>query len=382
MLDVNRLRVIDAVARHGSVTAAAKELHYSQPSVTHHLARLEAETGAQLLQRVGRGIRLTPAGQLLADRAAEIIGRIDAAGAELSAHVGLNAGRVRLAGFASANGSLVPAALATLADRHPGLEISLTDTHPLDALELLRTGKVEVAIIFRYDETEPEPPGVRLHHLLDDPVYVLSTRRERGLATLRDATWIAGCERCRSHLLSLCADAGFDPRIGYSSDDMVVMQAWVAAGLGVATQTGLALRAHHIDGVVATELPGSKRHIYAATYGEPPDPPATAALLAALAEAATSAADQPRPAAAGYRRSSAQATNAPPPEHAGDRGEDALRLRRLGRLLLGDRALLERALEHLLGPGELERQHGEADRDHEEGRAGQDEHRRSRRAAA
>src|SRR5918995_226870 len=290
MLDVNRLRVIDAVARHGSVTAAAKELHYSQPSVTHHLARLEAETGAQLLQRVGRGIRLTPAGQLLADRAAEIIGRIDAAGAELSAHVGLNAGRVRLAGFASANGSLVTAALATLANRYPSLEISLTDTHPLDALELLRTGKVDVAIIFRYDETEPEPPGVRLHHLLDDSIHVLSTRRERGgLASLRDATWIAGCERCRSHLLSLCADAGFEPRIGYSSDDMVVMQAWVSAGLGVATQTGLSLVAHHIDGVVATELPGSKRHIYAATYGEPPDPPATAALLAALAEAATSA---------------------------------------------------------------------------------------------
>jgi DNA-binding transcriptional LysR family regulator len=70
---------------------------------------------------------------------------------------------------------------------------------------------------------------------------------------------------------------------------MVVMQALVRAGLGLATQTGLSLRAHHIDGVVATELPGWERHIYAATYGEPPDPPATAAVLAALAEAATSA---------------------------------------------------------------------------------------------
>src|ERR671928_1495255 len=98
MLDVTRLRVLEAVARTGSVTEAAKELHYSQPSVSHHLARLEQETGAQLLQRVGRGIRLTPAGQLLAGRAAEILGRVEAAAAELSAHVGLTAGRVRLAG--------------------------------------------------------------------------------------------------------------------------------------------------------------------------------------------------------------------------------------------------------------------------------------------
>jgi DNA-binding transcriptional LysR family regulator len=289
MLDVNRLRVIDAVARHGSLTAAARELHYSQPSVTHHLARLEAETGAQLLQRVGRGIRLTPAGQLLADRAAEIIGRIDAADAELSAHVGLTAGRVRLAGFSSAIGSLVPRAAAALAQTHPGLQISLTDTHPEDALELLRAGRIEVAIIFRYDETEPEPVGVRLHHLLDDPVYLLSSGRARKLAALRDATWIAGCARCRSHLLSLCADEGFEPRIAYISDDMVVMQALVAAGLGVTTIPGLALRVHREQGTVASELPGSQRHVYAATYGEPPDPPATTALLAALAEAAAAA---------------------------------------------------------------------------------------------
>jgi DNA-binding transcriptional LysR family regulator len=287
MLDVTRLRVIDAVARRGSVTAAAEELHYSQPSVSHHLARLEAETGAQLLQRAGRGIRLTPAGQLLADRAAEIIGRIDAAEAELSANVGLTAGRVRLAGFSSVIGSLVPRAVGTLARRHPGLRINLIDTHPAEALELLRAGKIDVAVIFRYDETGPEPEGVRLHHLLDDPVYLLSTRRGRTLAALRDETWIAGCERCRSHLLTLCADVGFEPRIAYTSDDMVVMQSLVAAGLGVTTIPGLALRAHRVKGIIARELPGSRRHVFAATYGQPPDPPATAALLAALAEVAS-----------------------------------------------------------------------------------------------
>src|SRR5436190_11866354 len=136
MLDVTRLRVLDAVARHGSVTAAARELDYSQSSVSHHLGRLEGETGAQLLQRAGRGIRLTQAGRLLADRAAEIIGRLDAADAELSAHVGLTAGRVRLAGYSSAISSIVPRALAASSREHPGLQISLLDAHPPEALDL------------------------------------------------------------------------------------------------------------------------------------------------------------------------------------------------------------------------------------------------------
>src|SRR3954468_9668773 len=135
MLDVNRLRIIDAVARNGSVTAAAQELHYSQPSVTHHLARAGGETGAQLLQRAGRGVRLTAAGQLLADRAAEIIGRIDAADAELTAHVELTAGRVRLASFSSVIGSLVPRAVSALIGKHPGLQIDLTSAQPPEALE-------------------------------------------------------------------------------------------------------------------------------------------------------------------------------------------------------------------------------------------------------
>src|SRR5690348_13635459 len=114
MLDATRLRVLVAVARHGSVTAAAQALNYTQPSISHHMAKLEAETGAKLMERVGRGIRLTEAGRLLAWRAEEIVGRLDAAEAELAAHVGLRQNRVRLAAFGSALSTLVAAGVAAM----------------------------------------------------------------------------------------------------------------------------------------------------------------------------------------------------------------------------------------------------------------------------
>jgi len=176
----------------------------------------------------------------------------------------------------------VPQAAAALARRHPGLELSLTDTHPPEALQMLRAGQVDVAVIFRYDDTAPEDPDIRLVHLLDDPLYLLTTGGEASLAEHRDTAWIAGCERCRLHLVQMCAREGFTPRVACASDDMVVIQALVAAGMGVATIPGLALRSSRLPGIAAVELPDSARHIHAATYGEPPDPPATAALLAAL----------------------------------------------------------------------------------------------------
>ncbi|SNT38130.1 ModE molybdate transport repressor domain-containing protein [Streptosporangium subroseum] len=288
MLDVTRLRVLAAVARTGSVTAAARELHYSQPSVSHHLTKLEVETGAKLIQKAGRGIRLTEAGQMLAERATEIIGRIDSAASELSAHVGLRAGRVRLAAFPSALGTFVPRAAALLAREHPGLELRLTETEPPDALRMLRAGYVDVAVIFRYDNTDPEDDGIRLAHLLDDPSYLVTAGRTGDLFSHRNSRWIGGCERCRSHLLDLCADVGFEPEIAFTTDDIIAVQALVAAGMGVTALPGLALRAHHHPKVNAAEIPGSIRHVYAATYGEPPDPPATAALLTTLATSARS----------------------------------------------------------------------------------------------
>jgi len=282
-----QLRVLDAVRREGSLTAAARELHYTQPSLSHHLGRLEAEIGARLLQRVGRGVRLTEAGRLLADRAAQIVGRVDSATAEVATLVGLGAGRVRLAGFNSVMSSLVPRTAALLAEEHPGLELGLADSHPEEALQQLRGGHVDIAVIFRYDDTAPDEDGIRLIHLLDDSLNLLTSGGGTTLAAHRDSDWIGGCERCRGHLVAMCEEAGFTPRLLSSTDDMVVMQALVASGLGVTTIPGLALRAHSNPGVTATRLDVPARRIYAATYGEPPDPPATAAVLDALTTAAS-----------------------------------------------------------------------------------------------
>jgi DNA-binding transcriptional LysR family regulator len=309
MLDVTRLRVLVAVARHGSVTAAARELNYAQPSVSHHLARLEAETGVRLIQRAGRGIRLTDAGRLLADRAAEVLGRLDAAENELAAHAGLRAGRVRLAAFPSALGTIVPAAAAVLQAGHPSMDLRLTEAEPPEALRMLRAGYVDVALVFRHvsgpvDGTGaaagapagPEEEGTRGRLILDEPVHLVTRRKASGgptgcdLARYAQCRWIAGCDRCRIHLMTQCSLAGFTPKIAFTTDDYVAVQALVAAGLGVATLPDLALRAARHPGIRTAELPGARRHVFALQYGEPPDSPAVSRLLDALSTAADGAA--------------------------------------------------------------------------------------------
>ncbi|MGI5146205.1 LysR family transcriptional regulator [Plantactinospora sp. CA-294935] len=287
MLNLVHLKVLAAVARHESVTEAARELHYSQPSVSHHLSRLEVATGVRLVQRVGRGIRLTPEGRLLANRAAEIVGRVDAASNELAAQVGLQAGRVRLAANASALSTIVPRAAATLRQAHPGLELSLIDRHPVEALQMLRHGEIDVALVFRQADAPVEDDGFRLLHIGDDPIYLVSQRPDDSLANHRHSAWIGGCDRCQDELITVCRREGFTPRIAAHSDDMVVVQALVAAGAGVATLPGLALQAHRRPDVHTTELANFHRQIHAATYGEPPDPPAVTAVLTALTEATT-----------------------------------------------------------------------------------------------
>jgi DNA-binding transcriptional LysR family regulator len=187
MLDATRLRVLVAVARYGSVTGAAQALNYAQPSISHHIARLEAETGAKLMERAGRGVKLTEAGQLLADRAEEIIGRLDAAEAELATHVGLRQDRVRLAAFGSALSTLVAAASATLHTGHVDAGLQLIQAEPGEALRMLRAGEVDVALVYRFlrDGIEFDSPTAEVmshsadsqpagQPVFDEPMYLIT----------------------------------------------------------------------------------------------------------------------------------------------------------------------------------------------------------------
>ena len=320
---MTRLRVLVAVAQHGSVTAAARSLNYAQPSVSHHLARLEAETGATLTQRSGRGIRLTDAGRLLAGRAEEILGRLDAAERELAAHVEQRQERIRLAVFASALATIVPAALSRLAAGHPGIDLLLSEAEPPEAMRMLRAGQVNVALVSRHTQNgTPVGPaaaaeGARTRLILDEQVHLVTRPRHRGaqaagqpaggpspagapptaseagtpdLAALAHSPWIAGCEHCRGHLIWLCQHAGFSPKIAFTTDDHVAAQALVAAGLGVTILPGLAINAARHPGIHAQPLPGAWRQVLAVTYGQPPDPRAVDHLLDILTLAATATA--------------------------------------------------------------------------------------------
>ena len=211
---------------------------------------------------------------------------MDAASVELAARVGLRAGRVRLAGFQTVLSTLVPKAATELSRSHPGIELNLVDAHPNEGLEMLRSGHVDVALVFWDAGTPLEDEEFRLTHLLDDPLYLISDRPNPRLEDHRDSAWVGGCERCRAATIAACERAGFTPRIAYSCDDTVVAQSLVGAGMGVAILNGLALHAHSPPGIHATQLTGSTRQIYAATYGDPPDPPATTVLIEILASLA------------------------------------------------------------------------------------------------
>ena len=253
MLDVKRMRVLKEVAAQGSFSAAAEALSFTQSAVSQQIAALERETGAKLVERAPRGIRLTDAGRALVSHADAVIARLDDAEQELAAIAGLRGGRLRLASFQSAGATLVPLAVKTFHERHPDVELSMMEADPVDSLPALKAGEIDLALVFDYPAI-PEPPDEQIEtlHLVDDPYdavlpadHKLASRKRVKLEQLAEESWINSTSKVSCHLivLSACREAGFEPKVEFETDENTAVQAFVASGVGVALMPRLALGA-------------------------------------------------------------------------------------------------------------------------------------------
>ncbi len=283
---MQQLRALVELSRLGTVSAAAESLGFSQSTVSHQLAALSRATGAVLLTRAGRGVRLTEEGRALAARGQEILDLLDRTEREAISMARAEAGRVRLAAFPSAVASLVPGVLDVVGRQHPGLEVELVDAEPPEALDALRRGRVDAALSFSYVDDDAGE-GLQAVHLLDDVLYLVS--HPGGITCVADGArcrWVTGCARCREELIAVGRANGFAPETAYASDDYVAVQALVAAGVGAALLPGMALSAYRHEGVQVRPLTREHRRVEVVTRAERPRPLAVDVLVEACRTAA------------------------------------------------------------------------------------------------
>jgi DNA-binding transcriptional LysR family regulator len=275
-LDLQTIRIVRAIADSGTITGAARLLGYSQPAVSQHVQRAEARLNLPLVTRVGRSVRLTEAGTVLARHALTIASALEAASGDLADLAGLRTDPVRLAAFPTASSTIVPRLLASMAVQHPGLRVNYVAAQPPEAVAMLREGSIDLAITFSYpgDRSDPHVDsanGLGSETLFtEDTVVVLSSDHPLAdqpvvdLAGLSDERWIAGCPRCRGHLLAVCELAGFAPAIAFETDNASAVINMVASGLGVAMLPRLALVAAALPpgAVIRSHSPASARSIH------------------------------------------------------------------------------------------------------------------------
>src|SRR3954452_18941172 len=172
-MDPRRLLFFRAVARAVPSSGAARDLGWTQPAVSQHLRALERSVGCALLLRGAGGVELTEPGRVLLERADALAVQLHMAEEELADLTALRRGRVRLAAYPSAAATLVPRAMAGLGTRHPDIDVELTEAEPPEALGLLATGDVDLALVFSYDADPVDAPGLRWVPLAQEPVALV-----------------------------------------------------------------------------------------------------------------------------------------------------------------------------------------------------------------
>ncbi|MBF9068957.1 LysR family transcriptional regulator [Streptacidiphilus sp. NEAU-YB345] len=250
MLELRQFQVLRAIAREGSLAAAARSLHYSQPTIAHHLAAIESHFGAPLVHRGPRGVRLTEAGRLVLPHAEAVLGRVGLVEREVRALVEQGARSLHVGTFPTAGALLLPPAVRELAQE--GVRVQLVEGELPTVVEALRTGAVQIALVYS-QPGEPLDLGEEfaLHHLLDDPLLLalpadhpLAALDRVPLGELRDEGWIMGAsdwDPCDRVLSWACAQEGFEPVRVMRTDDYGMLKGFVAAGTAVALIPRLAL---------------------------------------------------------------------------------------------------------------------------------------------
>lgn len=290
MLDLKRLHILREVANRGSFSAAADALFLSQSAVSQQIATLEREAGTSLLHRTRGAPKLTDAGRVLVSHADAAIARLEEAERDLAALAGLEGGQLRLASFPSAGATLLTEAVSVFHDRYPKVKLSVAELEPEESLPQLRGGELDLALVFDYPLVPAEADRdldrtlllTESMHLVLPGDHPLAKRRRVHLADLADHDWLCGLTlgSCREVVLQACRNAGFEPKIGFESDDYSVMQGFVAAGLGVTLLPDLALPTLRSDVVIRpTEPEAPERRVWAVTRAAGSRSPATEAMV-------------------------------------------------------------------------------------------------------
>jgi DNA-binding transcriptional LysR family regulator len=304
MYDVRRLRLLRELAARRTVTAVAEALAYTPSAVSQQLAALERDAGVPLLERAGRGVRLTEAGRRLAAHADAIMARMEAAEADLAGLAGAALGRLRVAGFQTAAGALVLPALEQLEALHPGLVVELVDIEAEEALPGLRLGEYDLVVAEEYEHAPRRrdvafertelcrdrmlvalPDGHALARAPGDRDGLAAAARVR-LSDLAGELWVTSREDTlfAAMFARACrAVGGFEPVVRHRTNDLRLLFELVAAGRGVALAPGLG-RDWVVPGVTLVGLDGPplERRIFTAVRSGTSTHPTVRALQDAL----------------------------------------------------------------------------------------------------
>ncbi|TDU79406.1 LysR family transcriptional regulator [Streptomyces sp. KS 21] len=296
MLNLERLRTLDALARHGSVSGAADGLHVTTSAVSQQMAKLEREVGQPLLAKNGRGVRLTDAGRLLADHAARIISQVELAQADVEAQRGCAVGELRIGAFPTAMRGLLPQTLTALRAGHPELRPLVREQEPEDSMAAVVRGDLDLALaIDWHNKRMPVPAELTRAHLLDDSCDIAVPARHRladrdriSLSEFADDDWISWNEGqfCHEWLVYTLRGTGIEPRIAHIAEEHHTQLAFVEAGLGVCVAPRLG-RGPVPPGVRLLPVSDAvRRHVYVVWRADADRRPSIRAAVEALREAA------------------------------------------------------------------------------------------------